>query len=189
MARDPTPSNRIREAREHLGLTQAELGERIGLSDQQVARYEKNEARLTIQMIRRFAIALETTPAELVVGMPVMQGVASDVERAEVEGLPALSAAIATRGLRVYRVLQSSVTDTGITVGQIVTVDESDGAKQAVQTGDVVLAGFLGSPILLLRQYVAPATLITAMPGPNNSILRLDDRSTRAIIVGVVIRA
>lgn len=183
------PQHRIREARERLGLTQAQLGERMGVSEQQVARYERGDRRLTIQMMARFAATLNVTPAELVAGMPVGQEDQPELEIATVDGVPGLMAAIATRGLKVYRVRRSLVTDAGIVDGQIITVDESDEAKATAKTGDIVVAGYQSSDVMILRQYVAPSLLVTNMPGPHNDIIRLDDVSVRARILGVVIKS
>ena len=57
--------NRIRELRKRLGLSQAALAERIGSSQPQIDRLEKNGRRLTDDWMRRLAAALECEPADI----------------------------------------------------------------------------------------------------------------------------
>ena len=57
-----TYNERVRAARLALGLTQAELGGRIGRSKQWVAELELNRIRLTYATARDIAAALGTTP-------------------------------------------------------------------------------------------------------------------------------
>lgn len=57
--------NRIRELRQRLGLSQAALAERIGSSQPQIDRLEKNGRRLTDDWMRRLAAGLECQPADL----------------------------------------------------------------------------------------------------------------------------
>ncbi|NNH69630.1 helix-turn-helix transcriptional regulator [Nocardia uniformis] len=49
----------VRQRREELGLTQAELGERAGLKQPAVARFEAGGTMPTIPMLERLAIALQ----------------------------------------------------------------------------------------------------------------------------------
>ncbi|MGH7573415.1 MAG: helix-turn-helix domain-containing protein [Gemmatimonadota bacterium] len=47
----------LREARERAGFTQAELGERLGISQQAVSQAERSEANPTVSLMRRWAEA------------------------------------------------------------------------------------------------------------------------------------
>lgn len=60
---------RIREARARAGLTQRELGDRIGVTFQQVQKYEGGRSRLAVAMLCRVADALQVTPPSLVSGL------------------------------------------------------------------------------------------------------------------------
>lgn len=55
---DP-PGYLLRAARGRAGLTQAELGERLGVTQQAVARAERWEANPTVAFLRRWAAACE----------------------------------------------------------------------------------------------------------------------------------
>ncbi len=55
---------RIGEAREHHGLTQAELAERLGIALRNLQRIERGEQNLTIQTIVKVANALGVPPSE-----------------------------------------------------------------------------------------------------------------------------
>ncbi|KAB7730477.1 helix-turn-helix domain-containing protein [Rudanella paleaurantiibacter] len=50
----------IREARKKQGFTQKELGERLGLQQTTINRYEKGGQNFTIDTLQRIATALET---------------------------------------------------------------------------------------------------------------------------------
>lgn len=185
MARTPS-MNRIRDLREAAGLDQAELAARVGTSPQQVGRHERGERRLTIQWVQRYAQALDVTASEIM-GAPELTSTRSEVEPASVDGMPGLSSlsnVLAQRSLRLYRVVQSMVPDSGVHTGDIITIDESDASRQMATSGDVVLASLGGGDILILRVFVAPHMLVTNMPGTRNTVLRLDDRSADIRLVG-----
>lgn len=57
---------RIKAAREHAGITQVELGEKIGVSGVAIMRYEKGTREPRLEQLQRIAFALETTVSELV---------------------------------------------------------------------------------------------------------------------------
>ena len=50
---------RIRYYRQQRGITQMELAERIGVSYQQIQKYERDRSQITIQRLSRIAEALE----------------------------------------------------------------------------------------------------------------------------------
>ena len=61
-----TVGERIKKRRIELGLTQSELAERMGYSSRAaICTVEKNKEDLTTARIRKYADALETTPAYL----------------------------------------------------------------------------------------------------------------------------
>ncbi|WP_299327597.1 helix-turn-helix transcriptional regulator [Parasphingopyxis sp.] len=57
--------NYLRAWREHRGLSQAELGERIGTSHQVVGYLERGRTELSAKWLRKIAPALDTTPGML----------------------------------------------------------------------------------------------------------------------------
>ncbi|WP_404480026.1 helix-turn-helix transcriptional regulator [Novosphingobium sp. BL-52-GroH] len=59
------PDNRIREYRKKAGLSQAELGERVGLHQTQIGNLENGGRNLTFEWARRIAKALEVRLADL----------------------------------------------------------------------------------------------------------------------------
>ena len=56
---------RIKQRRIELGLTQEELGQRMGIKKAAVCRLESEDGSFTIERIIRIAKALETTPGYL----------------------------------------------------------------------------------------------------------------------------
>lgn len=60
---------RVREARSRAGMTQRELGERIGVTSQQVQKYEAGRSRMAVSMLCRVAEAVGAAPAALVGGL------------------------------------------------------------------------------------------------------------------------
>lgn len=59
------PDNRIRELRKQAGLTQGELGERVGLHQTQIGNLENGGRNLTFEWARRIAKALDVRLADL----------------------------------------------------------------------------------------------------------------------------
>lgn len=55
----------IREARGRKGLTQKQLGERCGMADSAIRRYESDRGNPTIETVKRIAKALEVDPFSL----------------------------------------------------------------------------------------------------------------------------
>ena len=51
-------SGRIREARKDKGLTQKEVGERMGVSESTVNQYESGKQNLTIETLQKLADAV-----------------------------------------------------------------------------------------------------------------------------------
>jgi len=59
------PDNRIREWRKKAGLTQGELGDRIGLHQTQIGNLENGSRNLTLEWARRVAKALSVRVVDL----------------------------------------------------------------------------------------------------------------------------
>lgn len=57
---------KIRDARRKAGLTQGELGARIGLGQSNISRIERNQQSVTLDLLYRIARALAVAPAELI---------------------------------------------------------------------------------------------------------------------------
>ena len=58
-------SNRVREFRKQLRITQAELGERVGVSRQSIVSTEKGDYAPSVYLALRFARTLGTTVEDL----------------------------------------------------------------------------------------------------------------------------
>lgn len=59
------PTNRIRELRKRAGLSQAELGDRCGLSQEQISQLENDKRPLTLDYMRVIARELGVSTSEL----------------------------------------------------------------------------------------------------------------------------
>ena len=57
--------NRILELRRAAGLSQEELGFRVGVSKMQISGMERGKRELSLGMMRRLAEALDVSPADL----------------------------------------------------------------------------------------------------------------------------
>lgn len=55
---------RIHSARKKMGLTQAELGERVGVSDSHISHIENGKAKPSLKMILAIFSVLNISPAE-----------------------------------------------------------------------------------------------------------------------------
>lgn len=180
-------TNRIRELRELAGMTQADLAEATGYSEAQISRLEGETRRLNMDAMRRISEAVKCAPEDLIAYAATLPS-CPDVEAAELEGLPSVSDAIERSGMRLYRVLTNVVVDAGIALGALVVVNEAPRAVSEIKTGDVVVAMIDGTTIRILRQYVAPALLVTNRPGANVA-LRRDDPNAGLTVAGVVMRS
>ena len=60
---------RVRDARVLARLTQKDLGDRIGVTSQQVQKYEAGRSRMAVSTLCRAADAMEVPPATLVGGL------------------------------------------------------------------------------------------------------------------------
>lgn len=177
--------NRIREIRETLGMTSDQLAERVGTSGVQIRRLEAGTRRLTVDWMQRIAAALECSPADLI-ATAVIAEAQDEVEPADA-AIASIAGALAKKGLRLFRVKSDAVSDVGITVGDLITVDEGSEAIAAADNADIVLVRIADPPTLVLRQFMRPNLLLTNRPGANLAI-KTSDRSVGLSIVGVVVR-
>ncbi len=65
MCEDTQTGELIREYRKQRGLTQGELGEKLGLTASTIMRYERGQRRVNIETLKRIAAALEVDPYSL----------------------------------------------------------------------------------------------------------------------------
>src|ERR1043166_8862392 len=72
---------RIRMRRNMLGISQAEMGERIGVTFQQVQKYEKGVNRIGSSRLLQICEVIQVTPAWLFEGTPVPKPKASAAAR------------------------------------------------------------------------------------------------------------
>lgn len=177
--------NRIQELRVGLGLSVDDLADQIGTSGTQIRRLESGTRRLTTEWLERIAIALQCSPADLLVNV-VVSAIQDDVVPATLS-IKGVSAAIARRGLVTYRVTGVSLSAIGMMPGDMITVDETADAIASASDGDVVLVQVVSTSALMLRQYLRPGLLTTNTQGANTA-LHTNDRSIALKIVGVVIR-
>lgn len=61
---------KIKEARRQLGLSQTELGSSVGITFQQVQKYESGRNRMTVARVLQFCRTLKIDVAELLSGVP-----------------------------------------------------------------------------------------------------------------------
>lgn len=175
--------NRIRELRDVAGLSSDELGRLAGISGSTIRKLERGEQRLTVDLLTAIAQVLEVSPAEL-------GGIETGIMESDVEPHTMKPAAVAEslrrRGLTAYRVLRDSVIDSGVAVGDIITVDESPQAIASAVTGDIVLVETIDDDLLLLMVLVRPQLVVSNRPGYNYAV-RLDGRSFRLRLRGVLV--
>lgn len=63
-----TFAENLKKIRQEKGLTQDELGKRVGVHPNHISRYERGETSPSAEILKTFADALEVTIDELVVG-------------------------------------------------------------------------------------------------------------------------
>lgn len=65
MGEDTPTGKLIREYRKQKGLTQGELGEKLGMTASTIMRYERGQRKVSVEMLRQIATALEIDPYSL----------------------------------------------------------------------------------------------------------------------------
>jgi transcriptional regulator with XRE-family HTH domain len=77
----------IRDRREALGISQAKLAERAGLVRTSVTMIERGSQSLLVHQLLGLAVALRTTPAEILSAVSAPQGAPQESHSSEVEQL------------------------------------------------------------------------------------------------------
>lgn len=181
--------NRIRYLRDEQGMTQVELAALVGTTQQHLSRIEKGAVKLNVEWMSKFSKALGVAPIELFTNA-ALAGLEDQVEPLNSNGYGAVAAIAASKKIKLYQVLTSAVSQTGIRKGDIIGVDE----EALPKTGDVLLVAMSPADTdpaegiyRMLWQYVEPSLLLTNRSG-YNLVISLDDPMIRAVILGVVIR-
>lgn len=92
---DVAVGHRIRVRRKWLGISQSTLADHLGVSFQQVQKYERGANRVSASMLVRIAQKLDTTVGELVGETPTPMGDESLFEKLAVPGAVQLLEAFA----------------------------------------------------------------------------------------------
>ena len=184
--------NRIKELREARGLSAADLAEMVGTSQPQITRLERGVRRLTVEWMTRIARALDCRPMDLIASA-TMAEIATEAARYSPADVASSSKALAAKGLAYYRVTSDSVEQTGIAAGDVVLIDMSEAAVDAVKTGDIVIAELQdldsrsSKARTVVRQFIAP-NLLTTNRRANNIVVSMINEAFEARIRGVLVR-
>jgi transcriptional regulator with XRE-family HTH domain len=172
------------ELRRAAGLSRKQLGDAVGVEQNTIRRYETGEISISLDMLQAIATALRCDVADLIAS----DGGLEDDVALEIPafGMLAITSAIGRRGLKIYRVLTDVLADADIRRSHRLLVDESNEACSARKAGDALVLRISTGP-LLLRQYLPPHLLVTNRFGVDNSTLKLNDRTLRVDVVGIVI--
>ncbi|HRD79056.1 MAG TPA: helix-turn-helix transcriptional regulator [Hyphomicrobiaceae bacterium] len=161
-------ANRIRELREAKGLSQDELGAKVGTNKFKVSRIETGETRLTLDLATKIAAALDVSVAEVlnVQAIPTARGLAEEaVSYVGGEGDPLARLADIERNRILYEIKSNALDELGIVAGDIVLIDMSADTVAKVKPLALVIAQvYSGTELLaartVLRQFVPPALLV-----------------------------
>ena len=180
--------NRIAELRHLKGWTQAQLAQRVGVHEMTILRLEKGTTQLTVTWMQKLAKAFGCSAADLL-DIATLAETEDDVAEADLGSLGGLASAIARRGLKTYKVVGGSVVNVGVKSGDIIAVDMSKDAIDAIKTGDVVLVELHThqQTVLVLRQFLQPGLLVTNREG-NNLAVSLNDITLRPNVIGLVLQ-
>ena len=180
--------NRIEELREARNWSRRHLADLVGVSEATIGRWEKGEIGIAPNRLAPLAQALQVDIGDLFV-RGVHPAASNDIEITEAPGGSAqLGAALGSRGLRFYRVITDVLSDTGIVPGDVIAVDTTPAAISGAIDGDAVVVRVRTLDILLLRQFLRPALIVTNRWGVQQSAVKLTDRTLQLEIVGVMLR-
>lgn len=180
--------NRIREIREAAGLSTYDLARMTNTTAATISRLETEDRKLTLEWMMLIAEALQCTPADLI-AYSVVADIGNEVEPADPSEAGPLGPAMASKGLKVFRVTGNSMTNAGVKPGDLIAVDVSPDAIKhgAINNGDIVLVHVEDFNATILRQWIAPNLLVTNRPTGNLAVT-LSDASVPQTIIGRVIR-
>ena len=182
--------NRIKDLREQRGWSLDQLAGRIGDSTQAstVHKLETGTMKLTTEWMEKLGLAFGLDPIDIIDDRP-RAGFAEDVARYDAEGRAPMPNVPARAGHALYMVTSGALDEIGIFKGDIVDVDESEIARRAIATGDIVIAdveaGPSGTMTTVMREFIEPALLITNSRAEN--AIPINTRTTRTHILGVVV--
>jgi transcriptional regulator with XRE-family HTH domain len=182
--------NRIKELRDLQGLSQEELGKRVGTTQPQIQRLETGERKLTEDWMRRIAKGLGCRPADLLT-VAIMAEFENEVVPFFPDAMQDLAKPLKARNLAYFRVKTDALTLADVPREMVILVDQSEKAINERKTGDILLLQVTGQnskrrSVRLVRQYVAPRMLTTNRAGTNVSF-GLDEQAFNVEIKGVAI--
>lgn len=98
------PQNRLKEIRELRGLSRAEVADKLNTTEVSVGRYEREDQRLDMPLLGKFARILKCTIGQIVGEVPIDQdGAAAPLDHARmVAVIDALDHYLAENKLRVH---------------------------------------------------------------------------------------
>lgn len=187
--------NRIRELREARGLTQEDLGEKVGRTKHQILRLENGSVKLDLETADKVAVALGVTLAELV-GLESMKngttsapGFADKATPYQPQPDDGLGGLVGDNRY-LFTIESDALENMGIKRGDVVLVSDAAVDVEAVRPLQAVLVNWRSrsSPVrsvLLPRQFVPPNLAITNARS-NEPTLTLDgDAHIFAVCVSV----
>lgn len=191
---------KVRMLREQLGLSQEELGSRVGLGKSQVSRIESGKSNIDIEALDRVASALGVTAAQLADVEPRMVRLVGYVAAKEDSAHVAFEdrlgdevevpAELAEDGCSVVRVEGSSMADAGIPDGADLLVCAVELGEY--ERGDVVIASTPCAGQVVKRyagQKKGQITLESVGPGETITAPRAEEPGAEGITVQSVVRA
>lgn len=98
---------RIRRLREKFGLSQGELADRIGVSFQQVQKYETGKNKVSLKRLCQISTVFNTTPSSFLQGIESQIGIKAPSRQAARALLPVLNDD-EKRLLKLFRRIKSS---------------------------------------------------------------------------------
>jgi transcriptional regulator with XRE-family HTH domain len=98
---------RIRRLREKFGLSQGELADRIGVSFQQVQKYETGKNKVSLKRLCQISMVFNTTPSSFLQGIESQMGIKAPSRQAVRSLLPVLNSD-EKRLLKLFRRIKSS---------------------------------------------------------------------------------
>lgn len=176
--------------REAKGLSQDELGARVGTNKFKISRIENEETRLDLELAVKIAQALDVSLAE-VVGVESGGGFSEDAVSYQAgPSDPLYRLADNAKNRSLYKVQSNVLDELGIRAGDVLLIDVSAQAVEKVKPLAIVIAQLYSQQELLdattlLRQFVPPSLLVTNSRGDNQSPINMS--TTDAHIKGVVI--
>jgi putative transcriptional regulator len=188
-------TNRIRELREAKGLSQGDLGLRIGLGKWDISRIENGKTQLKLETAKKVAAALDVSIAEVLDidddgGPP--SGFAEDL--AVYDARPGDPFAGLAADNRYLMTATSNVLDLArIDAGDVLVVDGSAAICKSPPPLAAVRVQYHPDPdrpehaVTLLRQFVPPRLVITNCSSGNGRSLDLerDDAQILGVVVSV----